>query len=47
MIEGLMKAIEIIEEEKKIAMSLNPQMALGMSQVLRLIADELKKEESE
>lgn len=46
MIKGLKKAIEIIEEEKKFAIKVNPQMALGMSQVLRIITEELKKEES-
>lgn len=46
MIEGLKKAIEIIEKEKEYAMQVNPQMAFGMSQVLRMIKEELKVEQN-
>ena len=43
MIEGLERALEIIKEEKKVAIKLNPQMAMGMSQVYMLIAKEIDK----
>lgn len=46
MIEGLKRAIEIIEKEKEYAMGINPQMAFGMSQVLRMIEEELAIEQS-
>lgn len=43
MIEGLNKALNIIRKEKKIAIKLNPQMAMGMGQVEKLIIDEINK----
>lgn len=47
MLEGLKKAVEIIENEKRYAREVNPLMALGMSQVQMLIEKEIKKLESE
>lgn len=45
MIEGLKRAIEIIKEEKEYAIQINPQMAFGMTQVLRMIEEEIEKYE--
>lgn len=45
MIEGLKRAIEIIKEEKEYAKQINPQMAFGMTQVLRMIEEEIEKYE--
>lgn len=42
MIEGLKRAIEIIKEEKKEVIEINPQMAFGMAHVLRVIEEELE-----
>lgn len=44
MLEGLKRAIEIIKEEKKEAIQINPQMAFGMSHILRIIEEEMEKE---
>ena len=38
---GLKKAIKIIEEEMEYAKQVNPQMAIGMSQIKMLIEKEL------
>ena len=43
-IDGLKRAIEIIEEEEKEAIQINTQMAFGMDHVSRMIKEELKKE---
>lgn len=43
MIEGLKRAVEIIKEEKKEAIQINPQMAFGMTQVLMMIEEEIDK----
>lgn len=43
MIEGLEKAIEIIQKEKEFAVQVNPQMAMGMSQIENLIKKEINK----
>lgn len=40
--KGLSRAIEIIEEEKKFAIEINPQVAMGMAQILMLLDKELK-----
>lgn len=40
---GLIKAKEIINKEMEFAKKINPQMALGMSQVLMLIEKEIKE----
>lgn len=45
MVEGLNKAIEVIEKEMLLARKLNMVMALGMSQVLMLIKKEKEKAE--
>lgn len=39
---GLKRATEIVEKEMKFAATVNPQMALGMSQVLMLFKKELE-----
>lgn len=41
---GLKKAKEIVEKEMEFAKKVNPQMAMGMSQVLKLIEKEIKNE---
>lgn len=43
MIMGLKRALMIIEEEKKFAVQVNPQMAMGMSQIESLIKKEINK----
>ncbi len=40
---GLKKAKKIIEKEMKFAKTVNPQMAMGMLQVLKLIEKEVDK----
>lgn len=45
MVEGLKRAIEIIEAEMVYASSVNPIMALGMDQVRQLIKKEIESEE--
>lgn len=48
MLEGLKKAVEIIEQEIKVAKGYQmPVMVMGMSQVEMLIKNEIKKIESE
>ena len=48
MLEGLMKAIDIIDKEQEYAKEVNPIMYLGMEQVKKLIKkeiqDQIKKE---
>ena len=48
MLEGLMKAIDIIDKEQEYAKEVNPIMYLGMEQVKMLIKkeiqDQIKKE---
>lgn len=46
MIDGLKRAVEIIKKEKKYAIEINPQMAFGMAQVLRMVEEEIENEES-
>jgi hypothetical protein len=41
--EGLKKALEIIKKEKEFAITVNPQMAMGMSQIEMLINKELEQ----
>lgn len=43
MIMGLKRALEIVQKEKKVAIKLNPQMAMGMGQVEMLIKKEIDK----
>lgn len=43
MIEGLERALEIIQEEKEYAIKTNLLMAMGMSQVQELIQKEITK----
>jgi len=47
MLKGLKKAKEIIENEIIFAKTVNPQMAMGMSQVLMLIERKIKTESEE
>lgn len=41
--DGLERAIEIIEKELEFAKLVNPQMAIGMSQIKMLIHQEINK----
>lgn len=41
--KGLKKAIEIIDKEIEFAKKVNPQMALGMSQIKMLLKKELQE----
>ena len=43
MLEGLMKAIEIIDKEQEYAKEVNPIMYLGMEQIKELINKEIQK----
>lgn len=45
MIEGLKRAVEIIEKERDFAKEINPQMAFGMTHILIMIKEELEKEQ--
>ena len=42
MLEGLMKAIDIIDKEQEYAKEVNPIMYLGMEQVKKLIKKEIQ-----
>lgn len=45
MIDGLIKAKEIVEKEIEYAKKVNPLMATGMSQILMLLKKEIESEE--
>ena len=42
MINGLTRAVEIIEKEIEIAIEINPIMAMGMLQANKLLINEIK-----
>lgn len=42
--DGLLLAKEIVEKEMKFAIEVNPQMAMGMSQILMLVDKEIKNQ---
>lgn len=43
MINGLTRAVEIIEKEIEIAIEINPIMAMGMLQANKLLINEIKE----
>ena len=43
MVEGLIKALEIIDKEQEYAKEVNPIMYLGMEQIKKLINKEIQK----
>ena len=43
MVEGLIKALEIIDKEQEYAKEVNPIMYLGMEQIKKLINEEIQK----